>query len=806
MKTGNLSVNPEETILFPALEQSMMAVVLTDDNDIVRFFNQAAEHLWGYGREDVLGRNVNMLIPATLRQQHPSFIKKNREGGHNSVVGMNRELQLERKDRSLVWTSFALSKVNVNGRVYYLAMARDVTVEVQRQEQNRLLLMAMAHTDQPVIVLSPDSLIVQVNRAFTDMFDFGAEEVTSLPPEDVLFSGVHEDERNRFGLLLQGNDRRAEELRVMTRRGRDIWVRVCAIPVSDDKGRICNRVLTFTDVTENQKIRILEKEVLVMLVGDQPFAAVGETLCRVAESVLPGWHISLYRETGETRQLWAQGGAPAATRGTTEMQTLMLPISHNDNARAGLLVMTYSGEQPVVERFAERVAESCTYFASLALEHEYHRHQIEQLQQFDSLTGLPARNKLHHCLDKLLQEHPDKSTSIFSLGIDNFSHINEILGYAAADKLLLAMAERLRNFVGPEQYLCRTEGIQFVVVAPGFDASDASLFAGRLKDTMSEPLLLDGEPISLSVSTGISLWPEPGGSRDSLLAAARSAMERIRDAGGNGWQFFDADVSQRIKEDQQLATALKNAIVEGRLTLHYQPQVNAYNGELYGVEALARWHDPVFGMVSPLRFVPIAEKTGEMEHLGYWVLKEACRQMAEWRQQGLEIPCVSVNLSPRNLQDPALLSFITERLKEYGLPGERLTLEVTENDMVELSDSMMARLNTIRSLGVGLSVDDFGTGFSGLLNLAKLPVTEIKIDKSFIDGMMTEKRSRALTEAMTGIGHSLELAIVAEGVETQEQMDLLRQLRCPVIQGYLFSPPLPAQKLAEWVLKRGRDN
>jgi c-di-GMP-specific phosphodiesterase len=633
------------------------------------------------------------------------------------------------------------------------------------------------------------------------MFDFGAEEVTSFPPEDILFSGVHDDERNRFSQLLQGNDRRAEELRVMTRRGRDVWVRVCAIPVSDDKGRICNRVLTFTDVTENQKIRMLEKEVLLMLAGDQSFVAVGETICRMAEAVLPGWRVSLFRQAGDTLRLWAPRSAPAAASETAVIQTLKWPISHNDNARAGMLVMTFSGE-PMVSRFAERVAESCTYFGSLALEHEYRRQQIEQLQQFDSLTGLPARNKLHHHLDKLLKEQPGNSTAVFSLGIDNFSHVNDMLGYAAADQLLLAMAERLRELVSPEQYLSRTEGIQFVIVAPGFDAGDASRFADRVKEVMSEPVILDGNAISLAVSTGISLWPEPGGDRDSLLAAARSAMERIRDTGGNGWQFFDADVNQRMKEDQQLAAGLKNAIAEGRLTLHYQPQVNADSGELYGVEALARWHDPVFGTVPPQRFVAIAEKTGEMEHLGYWVLTEACRQMAEWREHGPEIRSVSVNLSPRNLQDPALASFITERLKEHGLPGECLTLEVTENDMVELSDSMMIRLNTIRDLGVGLAVDDFGTGFSGLLNLAKLPVTEIKIDKSFIDGMMEDKRTRALTEAMTGIGHSLGLAIVAEGVETQEQMELLRKLRCPVIQGYLFSPPLPARQLADWVFKQ----
>lgn len=314
---------------------------------------------------------------------------------------MNRELQLERKDGSLVWTSFVLSKADVNGHVYYLAMARNVTAEVQRQEHKRLLLLlAMAHTDQPVIVLSPDSLIVQVNRAFTDMFDYVAEEVTGQSPETLLFSGEHDDERNRFRQLLQGNERRAEELQVMTRNGRDIWTRVCAIPVSDDKGRVCIRVLTFTDVTENQKIRMLEKEVLLMLAGDQSFFAVGETICRMAESLLPGFRVSLFRKAEESLQLWASGRTQAVTNETTEIRMLKWPVRHNDNAQAGMLVMTFTGE-PVVSRFAERVAETCTYFGSLALEHENRRQQIEQLQKFDSLTGLPARDTVCYCYPRI---------------------------------------------------------------------------------------------------------------------------------------------------------------------------------------------------------------------------------------------------------------------------------------------------------------------------------------------------------------------------------------------------------------------
>lgn len=799
MNRGYFPENQDQAILFPALEQSMMAVILTDENDVVRFFNPAAGRLWGYERDEVQGHNVNMLVPVALRKHHPSFIQHNREGGQNTVVGMNRELQLQRKDGSLVWGSFVLSKADVNGRVHYLAIARDVTAEVQRQEQNRQLLQAMAHTDQPVLVLSPDLNIVQVNRAFTEMFGYHASEATGCTPDSLLFSGDDGDDCQRFKALFQRDSRTVDELQIVTRSGENLWVRVCATPVSNERGQSGNRVLTFTDETENQTIRTLEKDILLMLAGDYSFSAAGKTLCRKAESLLPGIRVTLYHRKRDILQLWAGSG-----RSSDEGWCLTWPIRHNDNEQAGLLVLTFSGGSNC-NRFTERVAESCTWFSSLALEQESRRQQIEQLQQFDTLTGLPARLRLHQCIDRLISEQSD-TMAVFCLGVDNFSRVNDMLGYADADRLLLTVSERLRGLVGPEQYLSRTEGAQFVIVAPGYDADDASRFARELKNMMNEPVSR-GEgisAISLTVSTGISLWHCSREGRDFLLAAARNAMERIRDEGGNGWLFFDPGVNQQMKEEQLLGVALKKALADEGLTLHYQPQVNADSGELYGVEALARWSDPVFGSVSPLRFVAMVEKTGETGTLARWVLKEACRQMAEWRQHGTRVRSVSVNLSPGNFQEAELPAFISGLLDEYTLPGECLTIEVTENAMMDLSEDMVARLNVIREIGVGLSVDDFGTGFSGLQNLAKLPVTEIKIDKSFIDDMTSEERARALTEAMIGIGHSLGLTIVAEGVETQAQLDVLRQLRCTVIQGYLFSPPLPPQQLEGWIHKRGK--
>jgi c-di-GMP-specific phosphodiesterase len=790
--TGENSDSPEHSILFPALGQSMMAVVLIDEDDRVQFFNGAAEQLWGYSREDVLGHNVSILVPREMKAQHSSFIHHNRKGGTDRVVGMNRELELERRDGSRIWASFALSRAGVDGKIYYLAMARDVTLEVQRQEENRRLLMAMAHTDQPVIVLSDSSMVVQVNRAFTSLYGYDETDVVGRNPAELL--SPENDARNNslFQQLLNATSRLVEEVVTRPRQGDNIWVRVSAMPVGDG-----NRVLTFTDITENQKIRALEKEILSTLVSNRTFEETGEVICWQVESAMPGSSASLYHQHQGRQQLWARGDDDRVLVCSGRSQ--MWPIMTGEHKVAGTLVVTCD-EQGIGERFTERVADVCTHFCSLALEQEARRQQLEQLKQFDMLTGLPNRRRLHQHLDQLLETHQTRKLAVFCLSIDRFRPLNEMHGYAIADQLLLVMTERLQQALLPGQYLGRTEGIQFVLIAPGCDADRASAFAAELESSMKEPVHIGDNTFRLTLSIGISLYPE--GDRDTLLTSARHAMERIREGGGNGWQFFEPEVNNRIREEHKMADALKKAIAEEMLTLHYQPQVHADSGELYGVEALARWTDPTFGPVSPLRFIGIADNIGETGNLGNWVLKEACRQLAEWRQQGLDIPSVSVNLSPKNFRESDLPKRIAELLCQYALPGKCLAVEMTESDMMEMSDTMLKRLGKIRSLGVGLSVDDFGTGFSGLQNLARLPVTEIKIDKSFVDHMINDKRTRALTEAMIGIGQSLELNIVAEGVETQAQLEFLQELQCPVIQGYLFSPPLPPEGLRDWILKR----
>ncbi|HCO2241228.1 TPA: oxygen-sensing cyclic-di-GMP phosphodiesterase [Escherichia coli] len=449
---------------------------------------------------------------------------------------------------------------------------------------------------------------------------------------------------------------------------------------------------------------------------------------------------------------------------------------------------------PDYERLIQ-IADEALYMAALALEQEKSRQHIEQLIQFDPMTGLPNRNNLHNYLDDLV----DKAVSpvVYLIGVDHIQDVIDSLGYAWADQALLEVVNRFREKLKPDQYLCRIEGTQFVLVSLENDVSNITQIADELRNVVSKPIMIDDKPFPLTLSIGISY--DLGKNRDYLLSTAHNAMDYIRKNGGNGWQFFSPAMNEMVKERLVLGAALKEAISNNQLKLVYQPQIFAETGELYGIEALARWHDPLHGHVPPSRFIPLAEEIGEIENIGRWVIAEACRQLAEWRSQNIHIPTLSVNLSALHFRSNQLPNQVSDAMHAWGIDGHQLTVEITESMMMEHDTEIFKRIQILRDMGVGLSVDDFGTGFSGLSRLVSLPVTEIKIDKSFVDRCLTEKRILALLEAITSIGQSLNLTVVAEGVETKEQFEMLRKIHCRVIQGYFFSRPLPAEEIPGWM-------
>ncbi|KNC91936.1 oxygen-sensing cyclic-di-GMP phosphodiesterase DosP [Trabulsiella odontotermitis] len=785
-----------DNILFPALEQSMMAVVLINEKDEVLFFNRSAEKLWGYQRQEVLGKDVSGLVPSYLKGIHSGFISHNREGGEARVEGMSRELLLERKDGSTVWTRFSLSKVNVGGRLHYLALVRDASIDMERQEQQRLLILAVDHVDRPVIVLDTGRRIVQMNRAFTDMFGYSMKEAASHTLDSLLRldESSPADNRERFHRLIWQDSHDYDEILLSGKNNQQIWIKASTSPVYGADKQLQNIVMTFSDITEDLRLRELEKDTLAAMSGHQSFQETGEIICHHIENILPGTEVSLQYLHSGVMSPWAASAAiePAAEN----VAERSMSIRRRDGMTTGLLTFRSHGGKETLD-FIDRVADISIHLCALAIEQEYNRLQIEQLVQFDSLTGLPNRNYLNQHIDSIFDDREEHRPAVFAVSVDNIRDVIDAAGYSATEQVVIYMANRLLALIGTEAFLSRTEGTQFVIVYTDMEISNITWLAEKLKTIVAEPVVINDHAFHLSLSIGIS--HEQTRDRDYLISTALSAMDSRSDAGGNDWRFFNAEMNKVIRERVLMGAALKNAIADGTLRLVYQPQIFAVTGELYGVEALARWRDPNFGDVPPDRFIALAEENGEIENIGNWVLREACRQLGQWREMGIDVPTVSVNLSALQLRNRHLVDVIREALETWSVPGDKLTIEITETGMMELDKEMLLQIHELRKMGVGLSIDDFGTGFSGLSRLASLPVSEIKIDKSFIGKGLTEDRQKALVEAMTGIGNSLDLTVVAEGVETHEQLTFMRSIHCPVIQGYYFSRPLPAENVPQWV-------
>ncbi len=376
--------NAADGIFFPALEQNMMGAVLINENDEVMFFNPAAEKLWGYKREEVIGNNIDMLIPRDLRPAHPEYIRHNREGGKARVEGMSRELQLEKKDGSKIWTRFALSKVSAEGKVYYLALVRDASVEMAQKEQTRQLIIAVDHLDRPVIVLDPERHIVQCNRAFTEMFGYCISEASGMQPDTLLnIPEFPADNRIRLQQLLWKTARDQDEFLLLTRTGEKIWIKASISPVYDVLAHLQNLVMTFSDITEERQIRQLEGNILAAMCSSPPFHEMGEIICRNIESVLNESHVSLFALRNGMPIHWASSSHGAEIQNA---QSWSATIRQRDGAPAGILqIKTSSGAE--TSAFIERVADISQHMAALALEQEKSRQHIEQLIQFDPIKG-----------------------------------------------------------------------------------------------------------------------------------------------------------------------------------------------------------------------------------------------------------------------------------------------------------------------------------------------------------------------------------------------------------------------------------
>ena len=830
--------------LLAALEQASDAVVIVDHDHRVRHFNAAAERIWGRSRTEVLGRDAGLLGLHDHQLQKIAAADQATDGRPGRK--RDSEITIQHSDDRPVRIALSVSRVAISGHVSTMVFVRDLTVEILRRDRMALLNLVADRTNRAVVVIDRNLAIVYSNAAFAGLFGHSPEDAMGRQINRLIV-GQHTDTpalarlRRRIAAGHEGE----EEILTYDRNGDEIWVSISAKTFRDERGRIKYLFALLTDITESKQLRSLQQLIMGALADEVPITEIFDRLCRRVEVIAPDivssvLHVdadglvhplggpslpaeysraldgivigpdigscgsaaffgkAVLADNIDTDPRWQPFKAMPLAAGLKACWST--PIKAKDGRVIGTFAF-YFRECRAPSRWHQRIVDACVHLGALAIERKEARAQIARLAYHDMLTGLPNRAQLRQLVNQAIEGCPDGSrVALVFLDLDHFKDVNDTLGHSVGDELLVELTRRLRTRLQPGDMLGRLGGDEFVMVLPNCDPARASLIATGITEALASPLRLGDRQVPISASMGISIYPDNATDIDTLMRQADAAMYKAKQAGRATHRFFSVDMNRLDEQRLIHIAALRHAIANDALKLHYQPQTRTADGSIYGAEALARWHDPVLGEVPPLKFIRLAEECGLIEQIGMWSIREACRQLAAWRRAGLDVPCVSVNLSPINFQNRGLAAVVAETLAANGLPPEALMLEITESVLMNERSVAIETMNAIRQLGVGLSLDDFGTGYSSLSRLAHLPIRELKIDRSFMRDIESDTSALAVASAVVRFGQALKMTVVAEGVETEGQRNVLKALGCDVVQGYLFAPALAPEAFERWLL------
>ncbi|PJI97043.1 diguanylate cyclase/phosphodiesterase with PAS/PAC sensor(s) [Acidovorax sp. 69] len=706
---------------------------------------------------------------------------------------------------------------------------------------------ALDASDNAIVMTNSAKRVVYVNQGFTRLFGFEPEEMLGKYLSQVLL-GPYSDPALlasiRDNVTTQGQFH--VETLLYSKTGQPRWVSMVINASDEASGGPGGSVTILTDITLTKMHEVLQTRVLEGMVSELPLRDLMALVCSEVERIAPEVTASILAvdAQGQLHPLAAPGlppsvcdaldglpiGPQVGSCGTaayrnqpvivTDISTDPLwtdyralfaptglqacwssPIRNHQGTPIGTFAF-YFREQREPDALHQRLVEVCLHLCALAIERDATHQRIHQLAFFDALTGLPNRamfcSSAERALARLQQDtHPG---ALLFLDLDRFKQVNDTQGHAAGDALLCEVATRLTQCLRARDLIGRLSGDEFVLLLSECSTEQAVQAAHRMLEAIAQPLEINGQVNLPHASIGIAMFPDDGASIDILLRHADQAMHQAKSDHRHSLQLFSAEMNRRAQKRASLERALQQALAERTLTLHYQPQVLSRSpGTLHGVEALARWNHPQWGMVPPSQFIPVAEEAGLIHTLTLWLLDEACRQLAAWRAAGHHVPCVAVNLSGRSFHLPEFAQEIGEALRRHGLRASDVLLEITESVMMDARPVTLTNIDTLHQQGFKLSLDDFGTGYSSLSYLHRLPISELKLDMAFVQDLTTSPTARALTVSVLSIAHSLGMVVVAEGVETTGQQQWLQAHGCPVMQGYLFGKPLPPDEIEAWL-------
>ncbi|MBT9386296.1 EAL domain-containing protein [Pseudooceanicola sp. CBS1P-1] len=799
-----------------AMRQAPFPYVFLTPDLIVEYHNDDAAAWFGQSGQPFTGQHAYAILTASERAVVAPYMDQAMAG---TAVNYRRTMPYKGGDRTSI--AHYIPELLPDGRLLGIhVFIWDITAQRRSEHEARTFRnrfeVAFNYSPVGMAIMDRHGQFLEVNDAFCDMLEYSREEMLQpgfrppSHPEDLA-----RDQFERTRLLAGDGDSYMLEKRYTTRGGQTLWSILSTAAVRNGDGSVSHFVSQILDITTRKRTeeRLHREHELARTtlrsIGDGVITC--DAACRITElnlvaEELTGWSTAEARgrPVDEVFRVHDPSGAPVPCPLAEALRlgrVVELTASSTLHARGGALIAVEDSAAPIRNRAGEIVGGVLVFHD--VTEQRAMARKLEFMAHHDALTGLPNRSLFKDRLATALRaaRRDDSKCAVLFCDIDRFKVINDAQGHAQGDAVLKAVADRLSACVREGDTVCRWAGDEFTILLPRLPSErEAAVVAQRILQASRDPLLLGtpGGRVDVSLSIGVGLYPDDGIDGEALLSAADGALYEVKRTGRNAFLFhrpeFNAQTNERLRQERRLRTALDR----DSFVVHYQPRISFDSGRVVGAEALVRMREGDT-LIMPGAFIRVAEEAGLIGELTRVVFRQACRQAARWRQGPLRDMRISVNLSPVSLQQPDFIEEVTAELAGFGLSPDQFEFEITEGVLIGANPRIQEQLDRLRDLGFRLSLDDFGTGFSNLSYLRRLPVDTLKIDRSFVS---QPELDRPIVEAIIGLGRSLQMKVVVEGVETGDQESALRRLGCHEGQGFLYAPALPAEALELFCAER----
>ncbi|MBN1663017.1 MAG: PAS domain S-box protein [Deltaproteobacteria bacterium] len=808
-KKSNREQEKSDLFFKDVLNNIGVGIYIVQGNKFV-YVNPLFEIISGYSNDDLIEINPLDLIYPDDREKIRRVAVKNLKEKRADFY----EYRFIKKNGQIIWILEKVSSIQYQGKRATLGSFMDITErkyteeDLRRSEEKHRTI--VENIEDGYTELDLKGNFIFINEALCKIHGYAKDELMKYNYRDLMDKANAEWIFTAYNkVFTTGESEKEVSYEIIRKSGERRYVDTSITPIKDNAGRIVAFRGILRDRTERQKMQkaVLESEERYRSIIEQMedgyfetdldgcFTYVNDAECRnlgYSREELIGRDRNLYSDVENSKALFRLFHGVYETE--QPVRAYDVELIKKDGTR------TFNEISVTLIRNAQGEPAGFRGIARDVTERKRAEEQIQYLATHDSLTGVPNRAMFSQLFNHAIQSSKryNRRLAVLFIDLDRFKIINDTLGHEAGDQVLKEIASRFRQMLRATDVVARLGGDEFVILMEEVkDMEQVAEVAHKLLAAVMRSMSVMGEDCRVTASIGISMFPRDGEDEQTLMKNADIAMYLAKEEGKNNFQFYSRSIKSHSIEKLALETQLRFALERKELSLQYQAKLDFNKGSIAGVEALLRWNNPYLGEVTPTQFIPVAEESGLIVPIGRWVLETACRQNVVWQKQGLPQILMAVNLSPRHLLDDGLIRDIKEALKTSGMAANLLELDITESMVMHNPGRVIAVLSKIKDVGVRIAIDDFGTGYSSLAHIKSFPIDTLKVDRSFIRNIVQDAGDKAVTEAIIAMGKTLSLTVIAEGVETQEQMDYLHEQSCDLIQGFYFSKPVAPDTFAD---------